>query len=287
MIHFRQSNFPRRFSGILFIAFIFLLNSGCVMESKYQALEESSAADRAALQAEIAALKSQKSTTEAALTAEKNKLQEEITALQAQKNDLDTKKEALNRDVAALNERLSQTEKQTEEIKAQKDEEINRLKGTYDSLMKDLKGEIEKGEIKVTQIKNRLSVNLVEKVLFDSGRADVKKQGKEILKRVGKILGDVKGKDIRIEGYTDNIPIGESLRDRFPTNWELSTQRATNVLRFLQDEASVDGKRLSAVGYGPYRPVSSNATVQGRAENRRIEIVLAPQDVQDVLKDLK
>ncbi|MBI1819655.1 MAG: flagellar motor protein MotB, partial [Nitrospirae bacterium] len=145
----------------------------------------------------------------------------------------------------------------------------------------------EKGEIKVTQIRNRLSVNLVEKVLFDSGHAEVKAKGKEILKRVGDILSNVKDKEIRIEGYTDNIPIGESLRNQFPTNWELSTQRATNVLRFLQEGAAVDGNRLSAVGYGPFHPVANNDAPQGRAQNRRIEIVLAPLDVQEVLKDLK
>ena len=287
MIDLSRSRLRRAFPALFAFILLLGLGSGCVSQSKYHALEEDTAAERSKLQEEIAGLKAKMSSQETALTAEKNKLQEEIAGLQSQKDDLEGKKEALDRDIAALNDRISEMERQTEEIKAQKDEEINRLKGTYDNLVKDLKGEIEKGEIKVTQIRNRLSVNLVEKVLFDSGHAEVKKEGKEVLKKVGKILSDVKDKEIRIEGYTDNVPIGESLRKRIPTNWELSTQRATNVLRFLQEEGGVDGKYLSAVGYGPYHPVADNDTPEGRSENRRIEIVLAPLDVEEVFKDIQ
>ncbi len=251
------------------------LLSGCVSQARYQALEASLATERAKLQDELAALESQKKDLEKQKTA----LDQELAALRQEK-------ERGELELAALNDRIAQLEQRTAEVSAQKDEEINRLKGTYDNLVKDLQSEIQKGEIKVTQIRNRLSVNLVEKVLFDSGRAEVKPQGKEVLKKVGNILSNVKDKEIRIEGYTDNVPIGEALRKRFPTNWELSTQRATNVLRFLQDEGGVDGAHLSAVGYGPFRPVASNKTPDGRAENRRIEIVLVPADVKDVLKEL-
>ena len=87
---------------------------------------------------------------------------------------------------------------QAAEISTEKDAEIQRLKGTYESLVKDLKGEIEKGEIKVTQIRDRLTVNLVEKILFDSGKAEVKAQGKEVLKKVGNILKDVKDKHVKV-----------------------------------------------------------------------------------------
>jgi chemotaxis protein MotB len=235
--------------------------SGCVSSSKYRALEASLSSERADLQGQIA-------------------------ALHTQKKALEEQKAALDRDLGALNERLTQLEQQTAEVSAQKDEEMRRLKGTYDDLVKDLQGEIKQGQIKVTQIRDKLSVNLVEKVLFDSGHAEVKSQGQAVLKKVGNILSDVKDKEIRIEGYTDDVPIGESLRKKFPSNWELSTQRATNVLRFLQDEAGVDGAHLSAVGYGPFRSVADNKTPEGRAENRRIEIVLVPQDVKEVLKEL-
>jgi chemotaxis protein MotB len=238
------------------------LLSGCVSKGKYRTLEETTSAER-------------------------NKLQSEITALQSQKDALQKEKEQLGAEVATLKNQLAQMEKQAADIAAQKDAEINRLKGTYEDLVKDLKGEIEKGEIKVTQLQNKLSVNLVEKVLFDSGKAEVKAQGKEVLKKVGNVLKGVQDKEIRIEGYTDDVPIGGALKERFPTNWELSTQRATNVLRFLQDEAGMDGARLSAVGYGEFRPIADNKTPEGRAENRRIEIVLIPTEIKDVSKDLR
>ena len=271
--------------GVLLVLIMSLL-SGCVSLSKYEDLESNSNEEIARLNKEIAALNSQKNSQEAALITEKTKLQEEIAGLKLQKTDLEAKKSALDHDFIALNDQLAQIEKQSAavkaeketldhdvillndrlanaekeaaDIKAQKEQEISRLKGTYDSLVNDLKGEIEKGDIKVTQIRNRLTVNLVEKVLFDSGQAAVKSKGKEILKRVGKILRDIKDKEIRIEGYTDNIPIGGMLREKFPTNWELSTERATNVLRFLEEEAGVPGERLSATGYGPFHPVAGN-----------------------------
>jgi len=140
---------------------------------------------------------------------------------------------------------------------------------------------------RVTQIRDKLSVQLVEKILFDSGKAEIKPQGKDVLGKVGQVLLQVKDKQIRIEGYTDAVPIGAALRQQFPTNWELSAQRATTVLRFLEEKAGVEGKYLSAVGYGPFRPVASNDTPEGKAENRRIEIVLTPLDVTEVLKELR
>jgi chemotaxis protein MotB len=242
---------------IVWIAAIVFL-SGCVSSSKYHALE----ADRAALQ------------------SQRDNLNQEVSALRQEKQKAET-------EIASLNEKLAQQQQQSAEIASQKDAEIQKLKGTYESLVQDLKGEIEKGEIKVTQIRDRLTVNLVEKILFDSGHAEVKPQGKEVLKKVGNILKNVQDKDIRIEGFTDNVPIGGALRQKFPTNWELSTQRATNVLRFLQDEGGVDGSKLVAVGYGEYHPIASNDSPEGRAQNRRIEIVLVPSDIQEVLKELK
>src|SRR5437867_4967671 len=202
-------------------------------------------------------------------------LETKAAALRSQTADLEARKAAHERQIAGLNDQLGATEKRATETGA----EIVRLKGTYDSLVKDLQGEISKGQIKVTQIRDKLSVQLVEKILFDSGKAEIKPEGKEVLSKVGKVLLGVTDKQIRIEGYTDSVPISAALRQRFPTNWELSAQRATTVLRFLET-AGVDGKNLAAVGYGPFKPVASNDTLEGRAENRRIEIALTPLDVQ-------
>ena len=99
-----------------------------------------------------------------------------------------------------------------------------------------------------------------------------------MLQKVGQVLAAVADKDIRIEGHTDNKPIVGDLIKKYATNWELSTARATAVLRYLQDNAKVDGKHLVAAGYGEFRPVSPNDTPEQRALNRRIEIVLVPRD---------
>jgi len=168
-----------------------------------------------------------------------------------------------------------------------KNKEIERLKGTYDSLVQELQEEIKKGEIKVTQVLDRLSVNMVEQILFDSGSADIKPEGLKVLERVGGILKKVTDKQIRVEGHTDNVPIGGRLIDKFPTNWELSVARATNVVKFLSEKVGVDPRFLSAVGYSMYRPVASNDTKESRAQNRRIEITLLPLNLDRVLKDLR
>jgi chemotaxis protein MotB len=265
---------------VLFLA-VWLL-SGCVAESKYRNLESKASAERAELEKDIAALRTQV----AGQREEVARREAQISSLSEQTTGLESRKASLERQIAEMNLRLTDTEKRAAEATAQKDAEIARLKGTYDNLVKDLQGEISKGQIKVTQIRDKLSVQLVEKILFDSGKAEIKPEGKEVLSKVGKVLLGVTDKQIRIEGYTDSVPISAALRQRFPTNWELSTQRATTVLRYLET-AGVDGKNLAAVGYGPFRPVASNDSLEGRAENRRIEIALTPLDVQEVLKELR
>jgi len=292
------------------------LLAGCVSQSKYQTLETQTSAERVSLEQEIAALRSQRQELEGhkrSLERQLSSLREEVDRRETelsgvnqqlstlsqesttQRSELEAQKLSLQHQIATINDRLSETERQAAELAtqkadlatqkaelaAQKDEEIRRLRGTYDSLVKDLESEITKGEIKVRQIRDRLSVQMVEKILFDSGKAEIKPEGKTVLEKVGNVLRTVQDKQIRVEGYTDAMPIGAGLRGKFPTNWELSTLRATTVLRFLQDKAGVDGKYLSAVGYGPHRPVAANDTEQGRAENRRIEIVLSPLDAAD------
>jgi chemotaxis protein MotB len=139
--------------------------------------------------------------------------------------------------------------------------------------------EIEKGEITITQLRGKLKVNMVDEILFDSGKTTIKPQGLEVLERVGSILLDVKDKAISIEGHTDDVPIGAELSKQYPTNWELSAVRATTVARYLQEKIGINPGLLSAIGYGEYQPVASNESDEGRAKNRRIEIVLVPMEI--------
>jgi chemotaxis protein MotB len=122
---------------------------------------------------------------------------------------------------------------------------------------------------------------MVEKILFDSGSAAIKQNGKEVLARVAEILSSIHDKQIRIEGHTDNVQIGPALAEKFPTNWELSTARSTTVVRYLQKQG-VDPTFLSAAGYSEYSPVDANETEEGRARNRRIEIVLIPLETDRI-----
>jgi chemotaxis protein MotB len=115
-----------------------------------------------------------------------------------------------------------------------------------------------------------LVISLTGEILYELGRANIREQGREVLAMISDILIDIPN-DIMIEGHTDDLPIRT---DEFPSNWELSTARAVNVIKFLIEESDFDPARLSAAGYSEYRPVTDNDTVAGRAENRRVEIVV-------------
>jgi chemotaxis protein MotB len=205
--------------------------------------------------------------------------------LEANKNSLVKKASDLikERDIIAqkLAERETEAARLAEELKAAeaaKAAEIASVKKSYEDLAGSLKSEIAAGEVKITELKGKLTVNMIDRILFDSGQAEVKSNGRTVLAKVGAILKGVSGKDIRIEGHTDNVPIGGELKTRYATNWELSTARATAVARYLQDVASIEPTRLGATGYGEFRPIAPNDTPENRALNRRIEIVLVAKD---------
>jgi chemotaxis protein MotB len=124
-----------------------------------------------------------------------------------------------------------------------------------------------------------LVITFVSEVLFDSGKADLKKESLPSLAKVARILMEnVPENNIGIEGHTDNQPIRYS---KWKSNWELSAHRALSVLQYLESKG-VNPKRLSASGYGEYRSVASNDTVEGRQLNRRVEIVILPKSVKKI-----
>lgn len=163
------------------------------------------------------------------------------------------------------------------EISKEKEEQIVRLKNAYDELVADMEKEIEEGKIQITQLADRLSVSMVDRILFPSGEVEITPEGLEILERVGKILKNTRNKIIRVEGHTDNVAIHSNLQKKFPTNWELSTARATHVVRFLHEKIGIEAVHLQAIGMSEYHPVASNKTAAGRSRNRRIEIILLPE----------
>jgi flagellar motor protein MotB len=130
----------------------------------------------------------------------------------------------------------------------------------------------------------KLTVNILDRIMFESGEAELKTDGETVLKKVAAVLGQHTNLMIHVVGHTDNVPIRTGARSRFSSNWELSTARATAAVRFLTEKAGMDPHRLGAVGYGEFRPVADNSTPEGRAKNRRIAIILLP-DQGGVLDD--
>lgn len=242
---------------------VILAFSGCV--SKKQFLAKENLANQ--LQAQNTDLQSKVEN----LTRERDALK---TANDGLLQDLQSNKTQLSQRVAELTQENQDMARKLRDIEAAKTEEVNKLKSTYEQLVGDMKNEIANGEVQITQLKDKLTVNLVDRILFDSGKAEVKGSGQAVLDRVGKILKNTKDRQIIVEGHTDNVPIGGALKERYPTNWELSAARAINVVHYLQDKVHVDGSRLAGIGYGEQRPVAPNDTPENQAKNRRIEIVL-------------
>jgi chemotaxis protein MotB len=195
-------------------------------------------------------------------SAEADNLSKELAAQQE-------KNKALADENAALKESTSKLEKKSKEVEA--------TSNTYKDLLQEMKGEIAKGQITITELKGKLTMDVVDKILFDSGESTVKEEGLAVLKRVVDILKNVKDKNIRVEGHADNVKIIGKLAKKYPTNWDLSYARAINVTKYLQQEG-IDPKVLSATAFGEYQPVADNSTPEGRAKNRRIAIILLPKE---------
>lgn len=120
-------------------------------------------------------------------------------------------------------------------------------------------------------------VEMKEAILFEPGSASLKPEGIEVLQQLEGLINDFNN-DLVIEGYTDDVPMSSP---RFPTNWELSTARAVSVVRYLSEVEDVDPERLSAVGYGEYRPMVPNDSVENRANNRRVNILIIFDEESD------
>jgi len=261
--------------------------SGCVTSGTYQQKQ---------LKAEKLdkSLKEQRGEYEM-LAAENQRLKNDLAALTGERNALAVDKKGLedslrstsdakNQKIGELSGKLGDMEAENKRLKEEvtrlqtlKEEEVRKTSKTYGDLLEQMKSEIAQGEVTISELKGKLTVNLVESVLFDSGKAEVKSNGLVVLQKVIDILKTVEDKVVRIEGHTDNVQIGGVLARRYPTNWELSAARAINVARYLQQQG-LEPTRLSAVAYGEYKPVASNDTDEGRAKNRRIEIVLVAKE---------
>lgn len=149
---------------------------------------------------------------------------------------------------------------------------------THDELVSELREELESGQIQIRKVLDGIRLDVSDELLFASGSARLSDAGQQVIERVAERL---KNDDslVFVEGHTDNVRLSKSLRDRYATNWELAANRATVVVRVLS-EAGVAPERLRAVSRGPFAPIASNDTADGRARNRRTEIVLRPRSAE-------
>lgn len=206
-------------------------------------------------------------------------LEEKEKAHQLQLETLRNRTAMLDQERVSLTEKLEMSEKKS----ARQERELKEASQAHQDLVGNLRKEISDGSIKITRLKNSLSVEIVDKILFPSGSTQITPEGQNVLKKVSAVLSNIKENDIRIEGHTDDVPIGPGLIDRFASNWELSTARATQVVRFLSRQ-SVSSENMLAAGFSKYRPIASNETEEGKQRNRRIEIVLFPRDISKILE---
>ena len=152
--------------------------------------------------------------------------------------------------------------------------DMTELERAKEELERRLQNEINDKQVKVEMQGKGLVITFVSEVLFDSGKAKLRKDSYPKLDKVADVLNTtVLDLNVGIEGHTDNKPIK---RSGWKSNWELSTARALSVLHYLSDK-SVSEPRLAAIGYGEYKPVTSNDTKEGRQANRRVEIVILPK----------
>lgn len=147
-----------------------------------------------------------------------------------------------------------------------------------DGMLQKMRSELESKDVTITELQGKLTVNILDRVLFDSGQATLKSEGQAVLQKVAQVLSQYPKRSIQVVGHTDNVPIRVRTVEGFTDNWSLSAGRALAAVRFLIDQAKVDPRRLSAVGCGEFKPVADNSTSEGRSRNRRIAVVVLPEE---------
>lgn len=161
--------------------------------------------------------------------------------------------------------------------------EMEQLRELYNQISEFLANEGLEASVDLELEERGLTIRFADQVFFDLGQASLKPEARGILDKLTPILKDLPN-PVRIEGHTDDLPIRTA---QFPSNWELSTHRATNVIRYLVERSGLDPFRLSAAGYGEYRPLEPNDSPAGRAMNRRVDIVIMRIDLWDEEPELR
>jgi len=212
-------------------------------------------------------------TNTRAIIAEKDAEIANNNALIAENNTLI---DQLYRSIEFCEYELASTLEQCSEQLDQVEAEDRKLLAREKKLREQLAEDIVLKNVEIEKLRGRLTIKVVDKILFRSGSIVILPEGQEVLTRVAESLAG-SGENLRVEGHTDDVSIGPVLASRIPTNWELSVLRATSVVRFLEENGMAP-ERLSATGHSEFKSVVDNTTDDNKQLNRRVEIVLVPQE---------
>ena len=267
------------------------LPMACVTTGKYDALQNTLDATQAKLNKSQLNLQDEADKVKK-LRASEQTLQQRIVdlealrdRLQAEKSQLETDKNALEAKQAELESKLASVVKDKSRLKGSIDDmkqalsELNQRKlkaeqriSEYKQLLQRFQSLIDAGKLKVKIVDGRMVVALATDVLFASGSARLSKEGKDAIAEVSQVLAQIPRRAFQVEGHTDNVPIRTT---KYPSNWELAAARSLTVVKEMV-AAGMPAERISAASFGEFKPAASNDSEEGRAANRRIEIVVVP-----------
>ena len=254
-----------------------LLVSACVTQGTYDSLKAEHESAQGALEdrnkalksanSKIAGLETDKASLSTSLKEQQERVQEltvRIARLNAEMSSTSKDKSRLESSVQEMTAALAELEKRRAAAEARVEE--------YRSLLRRFQALIDAGKLKVRIIEGRMVVVLNTDILFASGSATLSKDGKAAIAEVAQVLAGISDRSFQVEGHTDNQPISTA---QFPSNWELASARAINVVKAMI-EAGLPSNKVSAASFGEGHPTGSNSTKEGRAQNRRIEITIVP-----------
>ena len=241
--------------------------------------------ERGKVQADYAALNKKMDVLQDSYTALEKNSSESLKANMAKNRELLEQLGAKEKALAFEQEQLNKNNERLQELEAliaAKEESMRKLKETLSKALNSFEG---KG-LTVEQKNGKVYVSMENKLLFNSGSWAVGSEGKKAVVEVGKVLGDNPDISVLIEGHTDDVPYGGS--GPIADNWDLSTKRATAIVAILSENRSINKQNLTAAGRGEFSPLASNATTEGKAKNRRIEIILTPRldAIADMLNEI-
>ncbi|MEZ4976319.1 MAG: OmpA family protein [Flavobacteriaceae bacterium] len=242
---------------------------------------DEAASSRDKLASELAALQNNYDNLKSSYDALEENSSSAIETNLKKNRELLAQLEAKEQALAAENERLENLKNELE-ARSKRVQELESIIASKDASMKALKEAISKAltdfegkGLTVEQRNGKVYVSMENKLLFESGSWAVGNQGKKAVQQLGGVLADNPDISILIEGHTDNVPYTGS--GQLSGNWDLSTKRATAIVTILRDNPNIDPQNLTAAGRGEYAPIASNDTPEGRAKNRRIEVILTPK----------